>query len=267
MMNPFIHRCFLGDASNFDDYEEEPRKLIWIFERRIENDCHCFSSHCNNGKICKRIWRILNDENKQSNVDVFLALFVSYENELSSSISHIRKCRAARLNFFFLSFFFFFVWTSSWMFYFFSNTFSFVFYCIDRHGIKPTSVSFPSLSLLHSISLSSSFCSSSFSRILWVFTNWSCTVVLGVVVLMSFAYKIYVLLSVFLLLLLLSVFWAKKKQHIRFFPFSLSIFFGIYFKKRRIYLIITSFIFPMKYDFFVHLSSSKELNDAYLKKC
>lgn len=99
------------------------------------------------------------------------------------------------------------------------------FYCIDRHGKNQHRfLSSLSLFLLHSISLSSSFCSSSFSRILWVFTNWSCTVVLGVVVLMSLAYKIYVLLSVFLLLLL-SVFFEQRKNNTFVFFLFLSVFF------------------------------------------
>jgi len=61
--NKIFFFCFIdlfilsvGDASNFDDYEEEPRKRI-NDENSIELFIcfFSFSSYCNNGKVRKRI--------------------------------------------------------------------------------------------------------------------------------------------------------------------------------------------------------------------
>ena len=58
--NVFFFLVDVGDASNFDDYEEEPRKIIFDYERVRTFDL-TFSSNCNDRKIRQRIRRILSE--------------------------------------------------------------------------------------------------------------------------------------------------------------------------------------------------------------
>ena len=128
-----------GDASNFDDYEEEPRKIEPFAELRDVLIAFRFSSNCNDREIRQRIRRILKIDSRRTsrrlNVRQHIGFYFSKNSSFYFSFSLCERLDLHRPFFYFFppsttSFIStncsFFLFSSAILFFFF-----FFFSCID----------------------------------------------------------------------------------------------------------------------------------------